>query len=171
MTHTPLKWPAALALIALLGTLAMPAVAGEKVPFADAPEAVRQTVEREVGRAVRTLELETFDGQTAYEAEYEVDDVDRGLWVAEDGAVLARSVEIRVRELPKAVVDAVLAKYPGAELEEAERIEMASPAGTATQPAEVRYEVEIEIERNGRDIERELIVTADGDILSDELDD
>lgn len=156
------------AAFALTGSIAW---AGEKIDFRDAPEAVRQTVDREIDRSVNRLEIKSLDGQTAYEAEYEIDDVDRAIWIGEDGTLLARAVEIRRSELPQAVREAVLARYPGADIEDVDRLTLVPASGDATQTPDVRYDVEIEIKQNGREIERDLMITANGTILSDELDD
>ena len=64
--------------------------------------------------------------------------------------------EIAVKDLPKAVMDAIKAKYPKAEIEEAEEI--------TTKEGKI-YEVELEIEEEGKEVELEIEVSAAGKIL------
>lgn len=70
--------------------------------------------------------------------------------------------DIAVKDLPKAVVDAIKAKYPKAEIEEAEEI--------TTKDGKI-YEVEIEIEEAGKEQELEIKITADGKIIKVEKED
>lgn len=76
------------------------------------------------------------------------------------GSALADE-ELGVKDLPKAVVAAVKARYPQGEIKE---VEMETEAGKTV------YEVEVEIESDGRETELTLSITPEGKILEIEKD-
>ncbi len=66
----------------------------QEVSLDDVPAAVKETILKEAGDAeIEEVVKETEDGQTVYEAEFEVDGKEIEIEVAEDGTLLEREVE------------------------------------------------------------------------------
>jgi uncharacterized membrane protein YkoI len=103
---------------------------------------------------VKGWEKETKDGKTLYEVTMASGGAKWQVVFEADGAFVAREEVIPVTSLPSAVRDAVKAKYPKATLHSAEKI---------TRATTTEYEVGV---KNAP--KKELVLTSDGKILSEE---
>jgi uncharacterized membrane protein YkoI len=129
-----------------------------KIALTSIPVPAQEAIARAVGSGeLEKIVKENEDGVTAYEAEFEVNDVDHTVKVDAAGAILEEEVEIAVKDLPAAVVAAIKARYANAEMEEATMV---------TEGSKSFYEVSVEVGKK----ERELKVDAAGAILEDEAD-
>lgn len=101
------------------------------------------------------VEKEEKNGQTYYEIESKDGRTERDILYSADGKVFEIEEEISVMSLPQRVKEAVNKAYPGSEIDEAEKI---------TRGSTVEYEVVVEV----GDEEFEILVTADGKLISKE---
>lgn len=66
----------------------------QEIKFADAPAAVQKTLTKEAeGAKIETVEKETEDGTTVYEAEVTIDGKEYEIKVAPDGKLISKKVE------------------------------------------------------------------------------
>ena len=132
----------------------------ERIAVDALPPAVTKTVKEKFPKAgIAGASKETEDGKTTYEVELLEDKKEIDVSVDADGKILEVERMIAVADLPAAVRDAVKAKYPKAEIEEAEEVTKAETKS---------YEVIVEVED---DKERELSIDPAGKILKDEAED
>lgn len=108
---------------------------------------------------VKGFEQETRDGKTVIEIEFKENGVTHEHCYSSDGTLLGIGEEIRVADLPPAVVEAINKAHPNARIKEAER--KLSPNGTLS-----HFEVEIKV--GGKELELE--IDRDGKILKTEKD-
>jgi hypothetical protein len=157
----PLMKIAAFAACLLLGLPAFPTGARadeEKVALKDVPKDVLEAVKARFPKAeIKSAEKEVEDGVTIYEIETEVDGRDVDLTLKANGVILEIEKEIAVKDLPKAVADAVKASHPRAKIEEAEEV-------VEFKNGKEVKSFEIEIEDGEKDIEMK--VAPDGKILN-----
>jgi len=148
-----------LACLGLLAAVAAVRADEEKVPLDKVPPAVIKAVKDKFPAAtLKQAEKEVEDGKTTYEIG--LDDAGRNVDVSlkEDGTIIEVEKEIAVKDLPKAVVDGVKAKYPKATIKKAEEI---TKKGTTN--------FEVVITEGNRS--RELVLDKTGKILDDEEED
>ena len=132
---------------------------GVRIQLDEAPTAVRAAVlELLEGNEFENLVRETDEGETVFELEWEVGGVPHSAKINLAGEVIELEVEIDIDALPAAVREAVLARYPEGEITEAETLQLPG------QP--LMYEVEVE----NAGLVRELVITQEGQILSDEVE-
>ena len=123
-----------------------------------APPAVRDSITKSVkGNKLERVTKENEDGAVVYEAQFHSSGVRHSLSLRETGEILEDEQSINVSDLPPAVTQAVAAKHPDGRLSEAELVEA---GGKRT------YEVMVSIGKS----EREVRVTPDGQIQSDEAE-
>lgn len=128
----------------------------EKVPLDQVPKAVLDAVKAKFpGAKLTEAEKETKDGKTTYEIELEHKGQEYTVSATAAGKITEIEREMEVKDLPKAVTDAIKKKYPNAKMEEAEEV---------TADNKTTYEVVVE---NGRK-DLELTVDASGKILKEE---
>ena len=129
------------------------------IKLADAPAAVRATVEKELagGGKLKKLSKESEDGKTVYEAEIKDGKTEMSLNISADGKVLERETKIKKKDLPDGAMKAIKAKYPGAKVGAAEKVE---------KDGKTTYEVAVT--PDGDDEAREITLDADGKIVKDE---
>lgn len=94
-----------------------------------------------------------------YEAEFKLDGKEMSANFNADGTWLETETEIKIKDLPQAVKDAIVAQFPDFEVEEAEQVE--------TPDLGLAYEVELENEET--DEEMEAVFSADGTLLKKEM--
>ena len=129
----------------------------EEIPLDQVPKAVLNAIKAKFpGARVTEAVKETENGKTTYEVELEYKDQEYTVSVTANGKITEIEREIELKDLPKAVVDAIKKKYPGAEMEEAEEV---------TANDKTSYEVVIETAE-----EKDVVVTVDasGKILKEE---
>lgn len=130
----------------------------QSVEKIDLPEAVTKAFEKDYPEMVMTgIEIEEIDGVTYYEIESGEGETDV-IYLA-DGTLYSTEQEIAVEDLPLEVADALTAAYPDGEVEEADMI----TRGDVTE-----YEVIVVIEGEEEDIAHEVVLAADGKIVSQE---
>ena len=150
--------------ITLLAAAALPvglliaATAAEEIKVDALPKPVLDAVKAKYPDAeIEKAEKETEDGETVYEVELEVkEDEEVTVALKPDGTIIEVEKAIAVSKLPEAVTKSIKAKYPKAELEEAEEV---------TRGDQTLYEVEVEIEE---DETVEILLDAKGKILEEE---
>jgi YD repeat-containing protein len=131
---------------------------GIRIAITEAQPAVQATVNSLIqGGTLRNLLRETDDGAEVYELEWN-EPGPHSAKTTPDGTVIELEVEIDPATLPAAVTNAITTRYPRGTVTEAETIDVPG------QPQ--NYEVEVE---NGR-LVRELVVSAAGEILADEVE-
>lgn len=147
-----------LAAAALPVGLLLAATVAEEIKVDDLPKPVLDAVKAKYPHAeIEEAEKETEDGETVYEVELEVkEDEEITVALKPDGTIIEVEKEIAVSELPEAVTRAIKAKYPKAELEEAEQV---------VRGDHLLYEVEVEI---AEDETVEILLDAKGKILEEE---
>ena len=126
-----------------------------KLTLDQIPAAARATIEKEsAGAPLDQLKTEMQNGKTVYVAEWETDGDEVEIWVAEDGKVVAREVEISMSDVPPAVRATIEQQTKGAKVDQVEKF---------TRPdGKVVYEVEWMVEGK----KREIVVAEDGKLVS-----
>ena len=95
----------------------------EKVALKDVPKAVLDAVKAKFPKAeIKGAEKEVEDGKTTFEVAIEFDERDIDVALKADGKIVEIEREVAVKDLPKAVSDALAAKYPKANVTKAEEI-------------------------------------------------
>ena len=95
----------------------------EKVALKDVPKAVMDAVQKKFpGAELVEAEKEVEEGKTTFEVELK--DKGRSIDVSlkPNGTILEIETEVAAKDLPKAVTEALMAKYPGATIKEAEEV-------------------------------------------------
>jgi hypothetical protein len=107
----------------LLGTALMATADEEKVALDKLPQGVVDAVKTRFPKA-KMIEAakEVEDGKTVYEVTIKSGKRAIDVTVSADGKILSVEKEIAVQEIPKAVTDALSAKYPKATIKSAEEI-------------------------------------------------
>lgn len=131
----------------------------EKVPLDQVPKAVLDAVKARFPSAkLAEAEEETEDGTTTYEIELDHKGQEYTVSATAEGKITEIEREVEIKDLPKAVSDAIKKKYPNAKMEEAEEV---------TADNKTTYEVAV---KNGKK-ELELTLDASGKILKEEEED
>jgi hypothetical protein len=136
-----------------------------KINLADAPAAVQKTLQREAfGAEIKKVAKESEEGKTTYEAEVKIDGHEYVIKVAADGTLLEKELEdedeevpIKFADAPAAVQKTLQREAAGAKLEKVDRL---------VRQGRTLYEADAKID--GKNYE--IIVTAEGLLLSKELD-
>ena len=154
------NWNAGLlaAVVAGLGLTAACSAAETSVKLADAPAAVRDAITAAAGKPVDMIDKEQDNGKTYYEADYEMKGTKCSVKVDEAGTVVERETAVTKKELPKAVRAALKAKYPKAQIKEAEKVEA---------NGETYFELHVTADKKSEEV-REVKVSTDGKITADE---
>jgi hypothetical protein len=141
-----------------LSTLALVSRADEeKVPLDKVPAKVLKAVKDKFPKAAITGSAkEVENGKTSYEISLKDGEQAIDVSLSEDGKILVIEKAMAVKDLPKAVADAVSAKYPKGKVKTAEEL----TTGTT-----VTYEVVIELEGKKP---FEVVLDPKGKILEDE---
>ena len=146
-----------MSLVAVLGLTAGLRADDEKVAIDKLPKAVVEAVKAKFPKAELVAgEKEKEDGKTVYEVKIKDGKADVTVKLTEDGKITEIEKEIAVKDLPKAVADAVEAKYPKSAVKVAEEV---------TKGDKTVYEVEVTA-ADGK--KYELTLDADGKITETE---
>lgn len=156
-----MRYPPAKSIFAMgitLLALSAPVRAKEvDVPLDQVPKAVLDAIKAKFPHAKLTgAEKETDDGKTTYEVSLEHKEREYSVAVTADGRITEIEREIDIKDLPKAVSDAIKKKYPGAKLEKAEEV-----------AADDKTTYEVVVEKSG-DKDIEVTVDATGKIVKEE---
>ena len=148
----------------MVGLLAFAASAranDEKIPLKDLPKAVTNAIKARFPKAEMTAaEKATEKGKTTYEVEFKDGDKTMEATLTAAGKFEAIETEVALADLPKAVTDAVTAKYPKGTTKSAEWVIDFDDDKETTY-----YEV---IVSTGAKKNRELHISQAGKILSDD---
>ncbi|MHC4212032.1 MAG: PepSY-like domain-containing protein [Planctomycetota bacterium] len=145
----------ALLLIGLTGTSIL---VGDDVSLSQVPQAVRQTIERELkGIEIDDLERDRDDGKIVYEVDTDGGN-DLKLKIAEDGTLLEREEELDDDDLPAAVLDAVKKSVGDIDIDDVEK--------RYRHGRKTYYKIDGENDK----LEVELEIAEDGTILDKEID-
>jgi uncharacterized membrane protein YkoI len=129
----------------------------EELPLDQVPKAVLDAIKAKFPHAKLTeASKETADGKTNYEVAFEFKEQDYTVSATADGKITEIEREIEIKDLPKAVSEAIKKKYPGAKMEEAEEV---------TADNKTTYEVVVETAAK-KDVQ--VTVDASGKILKEE---
>jgi uncharacterized membrane protein YkoI len=143
--------------IVVLLVLAMSADSrAEKITYDKVPKKVRDVVEnRFPNPKVTSVDKELEDGKVVYDIEFTHKGKKYEMDISEDGTLLDIEKEVAAKDLPRAVADAVKAKYPGCNLK------VIMETSKVKNGKEIRDSYEITILTADNE-ERELIVSLDG---------
>ena len=162
---------------AVVGLLGFSAGAGAeeeketKLAVDKLPKAVVAAVKEEFeGAEIKGAETEEDDGETIYEVEISHEGKTLDVTLDEEGEIYEVETEIAVKDLPKPVADALANKYPGAKIEEAEKVvEYGDDEEDAEEKKEGKEEADDEGDEEGETSYEVEIVTADGKTLEVEV--
>lgn len=122
------------------------------------PLVVKNVFEQKVSNA-KDVEWKYDSEDKLWEVEYEIGNDELTSAFDENGKWVETEKEIKFSELPEPVKLTLKADYSDYEVEEVEFIE--TPEGKF-------YEVEVELEKNGKDLEFELLISPDGKVVQKE---
>ncbi|HVA49502.1 MAG TPA: PepSY-like domain-containing protein [Pirellulales bacterium] len=131
----------------------------EDVPLDQVPKVVLEAVKAKFpGAKLTEAAKETEDGKTTYEIGLEHKGQEYSVSLTAAGKITEIEREIEIKELPKAVSDAIKKKYPKGKMEKAEEV---------TAGGKTTYEVVVEAS-DDKDVE--VTVDASGKILKEEAE-
>ena len=136
-----------------------------KIKFTEAPAAVQKTLQREAfGATIAEVDKETEDGKTIYEADVKIDGRNYEIKVAADGALVSKEIDekesevaIQLADCPAPALKTLQREALGAKIEKVDKV---------VRDGHTLYESDVKID--GKNYE--IIVTADGVLLSKEID-
>ena len=95
----------------------------EKIPLDKLPKAVVEAVKKRFPKAeMKEASKEVEDGKTTYEVTVVDDKQNIDVTLTPEGALVSIEKEIAVKDLPKVIADAVMAKYPKGKMTKAEEV-------------------------------------------------
>ncbi len=125
----------------------------KKIRLDQVPERARKTILRKAeGAEIEEVEVETEEGRTVYEAEWEVEGREVEVTVTAEGEVVAWEKEVSLKEVPKAVRRTIRKQAAGAKAREIE-VEVETKGGRTVYEAEWHLgdkEVEIKVAPDGK---------------------
>jgi hypothetical protein len=124
----------------------------------DVPASVKKAFEQKVSNA-EDVEWEYDSEDKLWEVEYEISKDEFTSAFDENGKWVETEKEIKFYELPEAVKATLKADYSDYEVEEVEFVE--TPDGKY-------YEVEVELEKDDKELEFELTISPDGKVIKKE---
>ena len=112
------------------------------------------------GAEIKEASKETEDGKTVYELEMKHDGRNMDVTFKEDGTLVLVETAIPEKEVPEAVMKAVLGKYPGAKLKLAESVKKGPKVKKEVDYYELHLaagekSVEVEVDASGKILETE----------------
>jgi len=141
-------------LLMVFGTMTFTAF-GQKT---DVPAKVKNAFEQKVSNA-KDVEWEYDSEDKVWEVEYEIGKDEFTSAFDENGKWVETEKEIKFSELPEPVKATLKADYSDYEVEEVEFVE--TPDGKF-------YEVEVELEKDDKEVEYELLIAPDGKVVKKE---
>jgi predicted small lipoprotein YifL len=124
----------------------------------DVPAKVKNAFEQKVSNA-KDVEWEYDSEDKVWEVEYEIGKDEFTSAFDENGKWVETEKEIKFSELPEPVKATLKADYSDYEVEEVEFVE--TPDGKF-------YEVEVELEKDDKEVEYELLIAPDGKVVKKE---
>ena len=112
------------------------------------------------GGEIKEASKETEDGKTVYELEMKHDGRNMDVTFKEDGTLVLVETAIPEKEVPEAVMKAVMGKYPGAKLKLAESVKKGPQVKKEVDYYELHLaagekSVEVEVDASGKILETE----------------
>jgi uncharacterized membrane protein YkoI len=136
--------------------------ADEKVPLDKVPAKVMAAIkDRFPGAEINSVEKETEDGKVVYDVELKQKDRKYEMDIQEDGTVLEIEKEVFSKDVPKAITDAIAAKYPKSTVKEVMEVNKV----TGKEETPIHYEVELVTAEQKK---LEVIVSLDGKSVKEE---
>jgi uncharacterized membrane protein YkoI len=133
----------------------------EKVPLDKVPAAVLKAVKGKFpGAEIKQAEKEVEEGKTIYEIGLKEDGRNIDVSATEDGTIVEIEKEVAAKDLPRAVADAVKAKYPKGTIKKAEEVAKGEKTTYEVIVAEGSKSREVVLDRAGKILEDE---ESDGD--------
>lgn len=127
----------------------------ESVPYESLPAAVKAAVEKHLGGAGPfKAKVETKKGVKVFEIESKTSEQDVSIEVTESGDPLEIEREIPAQNLPPAIIDKIIKKFPEGKIKEAEQVQ--------------KFYYEIEITENGKT--KEIIFSPTGEMKKEKND-
>lgn len=118
----------------------------------DVPVIVQEALETALSETQSSIDEVRWEMERGFfEAEFEIDGKELGIYFDEQGVIVAREEKIPADELPEEVMATLEREYQDFEIDEVERIKS---------DEEVLYEIELESKR----IEAEILIDEDGNI-------
>ena len=152
-----------IAMVALAGVAFLVAVASaqdEKVEPDKLPQKVKDTLKMRWSTAKITVATKTMEnGAVVYDIEMTQDGKKREADIKEDGSIVNFENQIAIKDLPKAVADAVKAKHPDATIKEAMETLVVKEGNDVVDEYEVlletadKKEIELTVSVDGKKIE------------------
>ncbi|MEH6659025.1 PepSY-like domain-containing protein [Leeuwenhoekiella marinoflava] len=139
----------------LLGLTGITAVNAQDLTPDTVPQAVRASFQQNYAQAT---DVEWEQEYTGYHVAFEINRMDYEIWYDTSGSVLKSEQELAADELPQVVQNALVKAYNDFTIDEVEKLAI---KGKTT------YSIELE---KGWSQERDLVVDARGEILSDRED-
>jgi uncharacterized membrane protein YkoI len=148
---------------------AIPAQA-EDVELSELPQAVRQTVERELkGKQIDELERDEDDGKIVYEVQTEGDN-ELKLKIAEDGTLLEKEEELDDDDLPEAIMNVVKKAFGDIDIDDVEkRYQLGRKPYYKVEGDNDKFEAELEIAEDGTILKKEINERRDDEDLPGEF--
>jgi len=131
----------------------------KKIRLDQVPEGARKTILRKAeGAEIEEVEVETEEGRTVYEAEWEIEGREVEVTVTAEGEVVAWEKEVSLKEVPKAVRRTIRKQAAGAKAREIE-VEVETKGDRTVYEAEWKQdgkEVEIKVAPDGKLLDRKV---------------
>jgi len=152
-----------------IGLTAIPVLA-EDVEIADLPQAVRQTIERELkGFEIDELERDEDDGKIVYEVKSEGDN-ELKMKIAEDGTLLEKEEQLDDDDLPEVVLNAVKKSFGDIDIDDVEkRYQHGRKAYYKVEGENDKFEADLEIAEDGTILRKSIDEKGDDNDLPGEF--
>lgn len=124
----------------------------------DVPSSVKKVFEQKVSNA-KDVEWEYDGEEKLWEVEYEIGKSEFTSAFDENGKWVETEKEIKFSELPEAIKETLKSDFSDYEVEEIEFVE--TPEGKF-------YEVEVELEKDDKEVEFDLLFSPDGKVVKKE---
>jgi len=148
-----------------IGLTVIPAQA-EDVSLSDVPQAVRQTIERELkGREIDDIERDRDDGRIVYEIDVDGDN-DLRIKVAEDGTLMEREEQLDDDDLPEAIMNVIRKAFGDLDIDDVEkRYRHGRKPYYKVEGENDKFKVDLEIAEDGTILDKDIDEKDDDDDL------
>jgi hypothetical protein len=153
-----------------VGLTTIPVLA-EDVEMSDLPQAVRQTIQRELkGMEIDDLERDKDDGKIVYELEAENNDREIRLKIAQDGTLLEKEEQLDDNDLPEVILAVVKKCIGDIDIDDVEkRYRHGRKTYYKVEGENDKFEVDLEIAEDGTILCKEIDEKGDDDDLPGEF--
>jgi len=152
-----------------IGLTAMPALADD-VSLSDLPQAVRDTIERELkGMEIDDIERDRDDGKIVYQVDTEGDN-DVKIKIAEDGTLLEREEQLDEDDLPAIILAAVKKSVGDIDIDDVEkRYRHGRKPYYKIEAENDKFKVDLDIAEDGTILDKDIDEKGDDDDLPGEF--